>query len=99
MKFGKEKAIRILKNRWFWSVLAFLIIAFFGTHSIIKLSHHRSELSDLRDKKWRLEESIRQDSINTIKMQKDIDYIEKVARERYMMKRENEDIYIFKEEK
>jgi cell division protein FtsB len=99
MKIKKEKMLSVLKNRWFLSAIVFIIIFLFGTHSLIKLSKYKSELADLKEQQRQLENRITQDSINTIKMQRDIDYIEKIAREKYMMKKDNEDIYTFKEEK
>ena len=98
MKLNKEKVFRLIKNRWFLFAVVVLIIALFGTHSLVKLSKHRRELSDLQKKKQLLENRIRQDSINTIRMQTDTAFIEKFARERYMMKRNNEDLYIIKPE-
>ncbi|MDR0790012.1 MAG: septum formation initiator family protein [Bacteroidales bacterium] len=99
MKFNKEKTLRILKNRWFLAAIAFVVIILFGTHSLIDLSQHRKELAELQKKRQQLEEKIRQDSINTIRMQTDTAFIEKFAREKYMFKRSNEDLYIIKEEK
>ncbi|MDR1847454.1 MAG: septum formation initiator family protein [Bacteroidales bacterium] len=97
--FTKEGVIHLLKNRWFLSGIAFIVIILFGTHSVIKLSNYRADLAELKEQQKQLEERIRLDSINTIKMQKDIKFIEKFAREKYMMKKDNEDIYIIKEEK
>jgi cell division protein FtsB len=39
---------------------------------------------------------IKQDSINIIKLRTDMDAIEKFGREKYMMKKDNEDIFIIR---
>mgnify|MGYP007112378061 FL=1 len=50
----------------------------------------------METKKEFYEKEMKQDSINIIKLKTDFDAIEKYGREKYMMKRDNEDIYIIR---
>ncbi|MDR1006315.1 MAG: septum formation initiator family protein [Bacteroidales bacterium] len=99
MKINKERIVKLLKNTLFWVIVVFLFLLLFGTHSVIKLYNYEAELRSLEQKQKMLEEKISNDSINTLKMQKDIKFIERYAREKYMMKKDNEDLYIIKETK
>ena len=94
-----KKAINVLKNKYFIATVVFILLIFFSQYNIpdyLKLNRQRK---DLKTKKAYLEQEIKRDSINTINLQKDIQSIERYGREKYMMKKDNEDIYIIKNSK
>lgn len=96
-KKSAKKWLRILKNKYVIAILVFLVafvlIDDYGISTFVRL---RKNLNKLEDQKSEMLESIRQDSIATIKMQNDIKEIERFGRENYYMKRDNEDIFIIK---
>jgi hypothetical protein len=51
----------------------------------------------LEDRRDVIKQEIKSDSLRILELQKDIKTLEKFGREKYMMKKENEDIYVIKE--
>ncbi|MDR0971288.1 MAG: septum formation initiator family protein [Bacteroidales bacterium] len=93
---NKKNTIKLLKNPYFWVILGFVLLIIFGQNNIIYLRHLKKEKRDLMESKQHYIREIKQDSINTIKLRTDMDAIEKFGREKYYMKRDNEDIYIIR---
>lgn len=91
----KKSLLKLIKNKYFLVIIIFLFFFIFidenGLLTSIKL---RKQLSQLEDKKEYYITEIEKDSIGTSKLQYDIDWIEKYGREKYYMKRSNEDIFI-----
>lgn len=82
-------------NKYFIALMAVLVwLLFFDKNNLIQQYRLQKQLHDLqRDKQYYLEE-IRRDSTDLRMLQDDPDALERYARENYLMKRENEDIYI-----
>jgi len=79
------------------SVAALVWIVFFDTNNLIfQYRLHREYLRLQRENKH-LTQEITRDSLSTVKLKNDPEYLERFARERYMMKKENEVIYIVPE--
>ncbi len=77
-------------------VIVFIfILSFFlsGNKSLFTLYSLYKEEQELIEEKKRLEEKNKQLQEKIKKLEDDIDYIEKVAREKYNLKKENEDVY------
>lgn len=51
----------------------------------------------MEDRRDVIKQEIKSDSLRILELQKDIKTLEKFGREKYMMKKENEDIYVIKE--
>lgn len=86
--------INYLGNRYF------LVLLFFGTWMIFLDNYsyveHRvlnKQIQELENNKKYYKEEIKKD-LEHIRLLRDPDHIEKYAREKYFMKRENEEIYI-----
>ncbi len=86
--------LKFLGNKYFLVSLFFCIwMLFLDNYSYLDHRVLNNEISELEDNKTYYQEEIKKD-ISHIKKLKNPDQIEKYAREKYYMKRENEDIYI-----
>lgn len=105
-----EKKNQNLKQKFPWfkylSNKYFLILLFFSTwmlfldnYSYVEHRFLNKQIEELENNKKYYQDEIKKD-LENIKLLKNPDQIEKYAREKYFMKRENEDIYIieFEEE-
>ncbi|TXD85286.1 septum formation initiator [Subsaximicrobium wynnwilliamsii] len=89
---------KYLKNIFVLIFICFAIwMLFFDANSLIIHSELNSEISDLEDQKVYYGNEIIKDK-KAIKQLSTDEGIEKMAREKYYMKKENEDIYIIEYE-
>jgi len=79
------------------SLVALVWIVFFDTNNLIFQYRLHREYSQLQRENEHLSHEITRDSLSTVRLKNDPVYLERFARERYMMKRENEVIYIVPE--
>jgi len=95
-----QKLIKLLKNKYFFTALAFLVwMIFFDNHNFISQRKLTRELKENKNIKAYYLEEIRKDSIAALELMTNMDNLERFAREKYLMKRDNEDIFlIIKEE-
>lgn len=92
--FIRFKLIRILRNPFFLVAIGFIVwITFFDSYSLIE--HHviDQEIKTLEERQDYFQGEIDKDK-KAIRNLKDGDATEKYAREKYYMKRDNEDIFI-----
>ncbi|HSV88162.1 MAG TPA: septum formation initiator family protein [Bacteroidales bacterium] len=88
-----------LKNKYFIaSVIALVWLAFFENNNLIHQIQMRRELMELRREKAYFLEEIARDSIAVHELKHNPEALERLAREKYLMKKENEVIYIIQEE-
>ncbi|MHC5309350.1 FtsB family cell division protein [Myroides sp. LJL116] len=95
---GISNKFSFLKNRWtlLWILSLFLFllwILIFDTYSLLEHRHIDKEIKKLQGNKAYFENEIRKDK-QAIKGLRSGDATEKYAREKYYMKRDNEDIFI-----
>jgi len=90
-----KKILNFFINKYFLTTLAFIVwLVFFDSNNIVERLKVKDKLNDLKkEKKFYLDE-IKHDSILTQKLLSDTIELEKFARERYLMKKDNEDIYL-----
>lgn len=98
MEFFKsyyEKIPAILKNKY---ILVgggiFLWIAFFDSHNLVKQAKLKSEMKELEDKRDFYKTEIKNDSIALHELTTNPETQEKFAREKYFMKKKNEDVIV-----
>lgn len=86
----------VLKNKYILSILVFAVwMVFFDDRDIITTHfRYKRELSNLENSKEYYEARIAETRIELDKLQSDPVLLEKYAREKYRMKRDNEDLYI-----
>lgn len=101
MKFSEikqKKWVRVLGSMYVIILLLFLTwMVFFDTNSYFIHKELNDDINALEQTKEFYREEIREDKLFIEKM-KDSDEVEKYAREKYYLKRENEDIYIIENE-
>ncbi|WP_185864547.1 FtsB family cell division protein [Blattabacterium cuenoti] len=94
----KKKNI-LLKNKYFWISLSFIIwISFFDTNSLMlhwKLKNNIKKITIDRDF---MKKKISSEENHLNKLIKNSKYLEKIAREKFHMKKENEDLFVIDNE-
>jgi cell division protein FtsB len=90
-----KKTLNFLKNKYVFTSLLFLVwISFFDSYSLLKRYSVNKKLQQVEaDRQYYLDE-IPNDSIALRQLESGGENLEKFARERYLMKKDSEDIYI-----
>jgi cell division protein DivIC len=84
-----------LRNKYFLTGLAFIIwITFLDRNNFVSQYKYRKELKGLKNERQFYLDEIRRDSISLQKLATDSTESERIAREKYNMKRDSEDIFI-----
>ena len=87
-----------LKNKYVLSISGFIIwILFFDPRDVFTQMEHRRELRELQISKAWYQREIAKESVEAEQLKTNPATIEKYARENYLMKRDNEDIFIISE--
>ena len=95
-----DKITSFLKNKYAVALTAFFIwILFFDSNNIISQFRLVFNLNDLHKQKAFYLDEIEKDSTALYILKHDTASLEKFAREKYLMKRDNEDIFLIVEEK
>ncbi len=95
----RNKAIRLLKNKFVITLLVFIVwLLFFDRNNLIDRFKDVNNLNQLEEEKEYYKEKINttKDRMNELKTDKE--NLEKFAREQYLMKKEDEDIFVIVEE-
>lgn len=99
MKKFLKKVFRILKNKYVLILIIFFFwLLIFDKNNLIERAKELKKLQQLeKDKKYYLER-IEKDSKQMNELKTNNENLEKFAREQYLMKKKNEDIFIIVEE-
>ena len=90
--------LSIISNKYFIAFAAVIIwLLFFERHSVIQQWKVNSGLKELKKDKAFYEKEIYRDSISIEEIKNDPEALERLAREKYYMKKENEVIFIIEE--
>ncbi len=88
----------IRRHKYLITVLAFLvIIVFLDENSLIQRAQHRQEINDLTTEIEKYRKQYEEDTERLKELTTNPEALEKIAREKYFMKKPNEDIFIFEE--
>jgi cell division protein FtsB len=80
------------------TIAAFLvIIVFLDENSLIQRQKHQQEISTLKAEIERYRQQFEEDTRKLKELTSNPEAMEKIAREKYLMKRPNEDVFIFEE--
>ena len=92
-----DKIPNYLKNKYLIAVVLFIVwITFFDNFNIIKQSKIKKNINQLeKNKKFYIQE-ITKDSSEYYDLLNDAEKREKFAREKFLMKKEDEDVYIIR---
>jgi hypothetical protein len=86
---------RILINKYFLTTVAFVVwMVFFDSNNLLTRNHLQEKLDGLNLEKQFYLQEIRKDSILTHQLMTDSTQLEKFARERYLMKKDQEDLFL-----
>jgi cell division protein FtsB len=93
-----KKIPPILKNIYFIVFMAALAwVVFFDQNNLIQQYRLSKEIKKLEAEKEYYIEEIKRDSLQMEKFKNDPAELERYAREKYLMKKENEDIFIIRD--
>jgi cell division protein DivIC len=93
-----EKIPSFLKNKYVLVLIAVLVwFMFFDQNNLIQQYRYSRELKKFRAEREYYLQEIARDSIDLDKIKNNPEELERYAREKYLMKRENEDIFIIPE--
>jgi cell division protein DivIC len=97
-KIKNKKWFRFVSNKYLLILVVFIIwMFFFDTNSFFIHQELNDDIKKLENNKKVYQEEIKNDKVFIDKM-KDSNQIEKFAREKYYLKKDNEDIYIIEHE-
>ncbi len=93
-----KKAASILTNRYLLVTGFFVVwMLFFDQRDFFQQRERRTELKKLEEKKRYYEQEIAKTHKELVDLQNDPAALEKFARERYLMKKDGEDIFIIED--
>ncbi|HYX08614.1 MAG TPA: septum formation initiator family protein [Bacteroidales bacterium] len=99
MKKRSEKIFEILKNKYVLALIIFIVwVSVFDTNNLIdrfQMIWDRNQLT--KDKNY-YQERIEQDTKRLKELKTNNENLEKFAREQYLMKKDDEDIFVIVEE-
>lgn len=88
----------ICRRKYLITVVAFaVIIGFLDENSLYRRFAYEREISQLKEEIEKYRADYEENTRRLNELSTDPDAIEKIAREKYLMKKPNEDIYVFEE--
>lgn len=88
----------IRQHKYMITIAAFLvIIVFLDENSLIQRQKHQQEINTLKAEIERYRQQFEEDTRKLKELTSNPEAMEKIAREKYLMKRPNEDVFIFEE--
>ena len=88
----------IRKHKYLITIAAFLvIIVFLDENSMIQRAKHQQEINTLNSEITKYRKQFEEDTEKLKELTHTPEAMEKIAREKYLMKKPNEDIFIFEE--
>jgi cell division protein FtsB len=86
------------KHKYLITLLVFgVIIVFLDENSLIQRAKHREEIRELNEEIAKYRKQFEEDTRKLKELTDNPEALEKIAREKYLMKKPNEDIFIFEE--
>ena len=88
----------IRQHKYLITIVIFLIIIIFlDENNLLRRAQHKYEISELKSEIERYREQYEHDTKMLEELSHNPEALEKIAREKYLMKKPNEDIFIFEE--
>ena len=92
-----DKIPNYLKNKYLIAIVLFIVwITFFDNFNLIKQSKIKKNIKQLEENKKFYIQEITKDSSEYYDLLNDAEKREKFAREKFLMKKEDEDVYIIR---
>ena len=96
---NKKLMLKWLKNKYVVAAIIFTVwICFLDENNLLERFQNLRELRQLKADKLYYQEKIEEDTKRLNELKTDNDNLEKFAREQYLMKKDNEDVYVIVEE-
>ena len=90
-----SRTLYVLRNKFLLATTAFVIwMLFFDRNDVFTQMQRRSELNELKQSRQYFQKQIDENRRFSKDLQFNASAIEKYAREKYLMKRDNEDLFI-----
>jgi cell division protein DivIC len=90
-----SRTLYVLRNKFLLATTAFVVwMLFFDRNDVFTQMQRRGELNELKQSKAYFEKQIAENRKFSKDLQFNAQAIEKYAREKYLMKRDNEDLFI-----
>jgi cell division protein FtsB len=94
-RFEISKLVPFLKNKYFLVGMAFVFwVMLFDENNLIERRQLAKEMKQLEKDKEYYQEKIQIDAVRLKELQTNDKNLEKFAREQYLMKREDEDVFV-----
>lgn len=91
--------LKLIRNKYLLTLIVFILwIAFFDTNNLLDRFGDMNTLKQLEKDKLYYQERIEQDRNRIEELKTDNENLEKFAREQYLMKKKNEDVFYIEEE-
>lgn len=95
-----KRVLSIVKNKFTIASLAFIVwMLFFDTNDLSSQMHYNKQKKNLEAEKEFYEKEIAKIESSLEELSSDPKKLEKFAREKYIMKKDNEDVYVIVSEK
>jgi len=95
MKKVFKVIFKIFKNYYFLTIIIFAVwITFFDTNNLLSQYENKKQLKELMIQRQYYIDEIEKNRETTIDLTTNIENLEKYAREKYLMKRDNEEIFL-----
>ena len=82
---------------WVVTIAFIVIIGVLDENSLMRRAMHKYEIAELKSEIERYTEQFEEDSRRLEELDNNPEAMEKIAREKYLMKRPDEDVYIYAE--
>ncbi len=95
-----NRMLGLIRNKYFLSVAAFMVwMMFFDKNDIVAQYEYKSQVNKLQEEKDFYTKEIGQVKKDLSELSSNLNTAEKFAREKYFMKKENEDVFVIIEER
>jgi len=90
-----KRVASVLLNKYLLTTVGFLVwLIFFDSNNVILRIKLKDQLNELEQEKQFYLEEIRKDSLMTRRLLDDSAELERIAREKYLMKKPDEDVFL-----
>lgn len=94
-----KRLLELFKNKYFVATVAFAVwMLFFDKNDLLAQYEYRSQVNKLQEEKDFYEKEIKQVKKDLSELNTNLNTAEKFAREKYLMKKDNEDVFVIVKE-
>lgn len=90
-----NRLLELIKNKYFLAVIAFVVwMLFFDRNDFLAQYEYKSQVHDLQEEKDFYTKEIEKVKKDLYELNTNLNTAEKFAREKYFMKKDNEDVFV-----